>query len=289
MPTKKAVQSLLGLWVALLLLGLPTLVFASQLENTVWDFSGSFSWKVQDGSDIYSSSHRVVGGVLVFEGAGWKASWYEIPANKAFRPSSYSGQGEYSASGNKVTIQQFFLSAIETPYRTATNKNGSSMTMKWSESQENGTAKTAEKGNLVFKRRLNTPTDLTGEWSGNATGKIKGAVEFTIAPKTEEEIGLLPGLYSAVGTMPGPDGTTLDVGVDLALGPRNQVLYGLLWASREEDELFFSPQPIRGGYNIRNGKLTLQGRLVKEECDDDYVECKVVRTLPFTITVVKIP
>lgn len=288
MPTKKSVQNILVLWVALLLL--PTLVFASQLENTAWDFSGSFSWKVQDGSDIYSSSHRVVGGVLVFDGTGWKAGWYEIPANKAFGPSSYSGQGEYGVNGSEVTLQQFFLTALETPFRTAkVNKNGSSMTVKWSETQGGGTSKTSEKGNLIFRRRLNPPADPTGEWSGNATGKIKGTVEFTIAPKMEEEIGILPGLYSAVGTMPGPDGNPLDVGVNFTLGPQNQVVYGLLWASNEESEIFFSPQPVKGRYNTKNGKLTLQTKLIKEECDDDYVKCKVVQTLPFTITVVKTP
>lgn len=267
-------------------------VFANQLDDTIWDFSGSFSWKVQEGSEIYASSHRVVGGIMVFKEASWEASWYEVPANKAFGPSLYSGKGDYVIKGSEVVLQYFFATALETPSRTAKfSKPGTTMSIRWSGEQ----GEVTEKGNLAFKRRVHNPADITGEWVGNVTGRIKGEARLVISLNvdTEEEIGPFPGLYSASGDMPEPAGgnSNLTVGANFIMGPQNQVLYGLLWAYREEDGLFFSPKPIKGIYNTKTGKLTIQGKLLKEECDDDgdFFRCKVIQTLPFKIVVIKTP
>lgn len=291
-----AVMTLLAL-VSLSGLPSPTSAQENPFADTVWEFSGSVK-----GQEVNVGPYQSkLVGILMLNKSGWKAAWYE----KGGLDGLFSGTGSYTVSNNgkEISLENFPQDYELGEAQLATAKiNGArtSLSILWAidTTKEEEGFQFSEKGTLTAKKRAvgADPADLSGDWNGSISGGIKGSVGFKIDTVVDNEnFGIIfmdfnfpfakdefaRGFHFISGTVPAPDGSgDIELFGHFLLNSKNQLVRGKLLATDENS--FLSAEEIKGTYNSKSGKLTLQGQFVQEQCDEEGLKCRV-KKLKFNI------
>lgn len=197
-----------------------------------------------------------------------------------------------SAQENPLEVSEdsFFMAGFHS-LTAKPNRARTSLSIRWSIEQEypDEGIKVTIKGAVTAKRRTTEPADLAGYWSGTVSGKIKGTVDFTLGtegPFLDGDRLSGPGFYSISGTLP-PPYDTLSLFGHFLLNSKNQLVWGELFAT-DEEETSLDAHGIKGRYDPKSGKLTIQGKLEQLECDEEGFKCRTKR-LPFKIIATQSP
>ncbi|MBI1987599.1 MAG: hypothetical protein HYS70_04560 [Nitrospinae bacterium] len=265
-----------------------------------WDITGSATtieeFVDESGRKIRETDKgKLLGTLVLDDDRNWKAAWYYSSA--LFSITSATGTYEVRKEGKEVVLtrgeENFF--AILDSLTAKANGARTSLSIRWSgEIEDEFEGKIIEKGSLTARRWSATANDvdLSGDWSGSVSfGKIKGTMDFTVGTDDltdlifEEPIPPTPGFYSISGTLPPAPEGDLSLSGQFLLNSKNQMVHGEFVASDEEETFLFA-EKIKGKYEPKSGKLTLQWTLIQGECDE--FRCRI-KKLPLKIIATRSP